>query len=68
MWDEFKRTFDIFRTPTPLELAAKELAEAERALLQAETAREYATAMVEYNDERIQRLRRYIKTSQDDMA
>ena len=65
MWNEIKRTFNIFRTPTPLEMAAKELADAERALLEASTAREYATAMVDYNNERIFRLRKYIKESQD---
>jgi len=66
MWDEIKRTFNVFRTPSALELAARELAQAERALLEAESGREYATAMVEYNDERIQRLRRYLKESGDE--
>lgn len=66
MWDEFKRTFTVlFRTPTPLELAARELAEAERQLLQAHTAREYADAMVMYNQERIHRLRNFIKELQE---
>lgn len=65
MWTEIKRTFNIFRTPTALEIAARELAQAERALLEAETAREYATAMVDYNNERIHRLRRYIKEAGD---
>lgn len=57
---------NLFRTPTALEIAARELAQAERALLEAETAREYATAMVEYNKERIYRLRRYLKESGDE--
>lgn len=66
MWDEFKRTFSVlFRTPSALELAARELAQAERALLEAETGREYATAMVEYNQERIHRLRKYLKEASD---
>lgn len=63
MWSEIKRTFDIFRTPTALEIAARELAQAERQVLEAETGREFATAMVEYNKERIYRLRKYIKES-----
>lgn len=66
MWDEIKRTFNVFRTPSALELAARELAQAERALLEAESGREYATAMVEYNQERIHRLRKYIKESGDE--
>jgi len=67
MWDEIKRTFAVlFRTPTPLELAARELAEAERSLLSAHTAREYADAMVMYNQERIHRLHRYIKETKDE--
>lgn len=66
MWDEIKRTFSVlFRTPTPLELAARELAEAERQLLQAHSAREYADAMVQYNQERIHRLRNFIKELQE---
>lgn len=66
MWNEIKRTFDIFRTPSALEIAARELAQAERQLLEAESGREYATAMVEYNKERIYRLRKYIKDSGDE--
>lgn len=66
MWEELKRTFNIFRTPSALEIAARELAQAERALLEAETAREYATAMVDYNNERIHRLRRFIKETRDE--
>lgn len=47
---------------TPLELAARELAEAEQAKLQSETAMEYAIAMVEYNNSRILRLRHYLSS------
>jgi len=66
MWDEIKRTFSVlFRTPTPLELAAREMAEAERSLLSAHSAREYADAMVMYNQERIHRLRNFIKELQE---
>jgi hypothetical protein len=42
---------------TVLELASAELDAAEREKLQAESAREYATAMVLYHEARIQRLR-----------
>jgi len=44
-------------TPTPLELAARELVQAQRAKLEAESALDYAANMVQYNDDRISRLR-----------
>jgi len=47
----------VMATPTPLEMAAKELVEAQRAKLEAESARDYAEYMVAYNDARIDRLR-----------
>lgn len=61
MWDEFKRTLNIFRTPSATELAARELDQAERSLLEAQSAREYADAMVTYHGDRIDRLRRYLR-------
>lgn len=65
MWHEIKRTFNIFRTPSALELATRELDEAERSLLEAQTAREYADAMVMYHSERIDRLHRYVREAND---
>lgn len=44
------------RTPTAAELAVQELAEAKRQLLSALTAKDYATAMVQYHSDRIARL------------
>jgi hypothetical protein len=44
-------------TPTPLELAARELVQAQRAKLEAESALDYAANMVQYNDDRIVRLK-----------
>jgi hypothetical protein len=41
---------------TPLELAARELIEAQRSKLEAETALDYASHMVMYHDARINRL------------
>ena len=61
MWDQIKRTFSIFRTPSALELATRELAQAELALLEAHSGREFADAMVTYHQERIYRLRNYIQ-------
>lgn len=47
----------LMAIPTPLEMAAKELVEAQRGKLEAESAMEYALSMVDYNDARIKRLR-----------
>lgn len=47
--------------PTALELAAEELAEAQRELLRASSAAEYADAMVAYHTARIERLRGAIR-------
>ena len=47
----------LLATPTPLELAARELVQAQRAKLEAESACEYAASMVQYNDDRIHRLK-----------
>jgi len=47
----------LMSTPTPLEMAANELVEAQRSKLEAESAREYAYHMVQYHDDRINRLR-----------
>ena len=52
----------IFRRRTLLEIASAELAEADLALLQAQSAREYAEAMATYQTARIKRLRGYIST------
>lgn len=50
----------MFKTPTPLQMAANELAEAERELLKAETCAEYAASIVTYNTARAKRLRAYM--------
>lgn len=52
---------NMFRAPSALELAAKELAEAQRQLLAALSAKEYATQMSEYHSQRIERLETYLK-------
>lgn len=46
----------VFRSPPADVMAAHELAEAQRDLLQAESGLEYARAMVAYNRDRIARL------------
>lgn len=58
------RTVDrMFPVPTADELAVRELQDARRELLKAQTARSYAEAMVMYNMERIKRLDAALKTS-----
>ena len=54
MIDMVKR---LLATPTPLEMAARELVKAQREKLEAESACEYAASMIQYNDERICRLK-----------
>ena len=46
-----------FRSPSPEELIARELDQARRGLLEAQTGRDYASAMVLYHETRIDRLR-----------
>lgn len=49
-----------FRMLAPLEMVARELAEAQRAELEALSAVEFANSVVTYNRQRIARLRAYI--------
>ena len=51
------RLINPFRTPSPEELIARELDQARRGLLEAQTGRDYANAMVIYHETRIDRLR-----------
>ncbi len=48
---------DILRKPAPATLMATELDDARRSLLEAQSARDYASAMVLYHETRIDRLR-----------
>lgn len=56
-WTNWK---DAWAKPTPVELAAVELVDAERAKLVAETGRDYAESQVAYNTARIARLKKFI--------
>jgi len=58
----------LITTPTALEMAAKELVEAQRAKLKAESAMEYALSVVDYNDARIKRLRMRMNELQGEQA
>ena len=58
MIDHFK---DYFRLPSAKELAAKELEIAQRKLLEALSAQEYAKRMADYHQDRIERLTDYLR-------
>ena len=50
----------MFRMPTPLQMAARELAQAEHELLKAETGVEFASSLVTFNKQRIKRLKSFM--------
>jgi len=52
---------DYFRLPSAKELAAKELENAQRKLLEALSGQEYAKRMADYHSDRIKRLTAYLK-------
>jgi hypothetical protein len=58
----------LFTPPTARELAIKEKDEAERLLLEAQTAQEFATQMVVYHAGRVKRLNEYLKTFEQPAA
>lgn len=58
MINELKK---MWATPSAEVLALKELEEAKRKLLEAQTSREYADSMVKFREAQIKRLTAYIK-------
>jgi len=56
----FNKIMEMFRTPSAEVLALKELEEAERSLLEAQTSQEYSKRMAEYHNDRIKRLTAYL--------
>lgn len=66
-WRELtiKYVKDLLRAKTPLEMAEKELVEAQLAKMQAETSVEYSQAIVNYNEQRIFRLYKRINELQE---
>ena len=56
----FKSVFDV---PTAEMLALKELEDARRKLLDAQSGREYADSMCKYHESRIKRLTSYLHAS-----
>ena len=55
----------LWQLPSPKEMAAKELEEAKRKLLSAQTGREYADAMCKFHEAQIKRLTAYVYKSED---
>jgi hypothetical protein len=51
-----EKFLDYFKTPTAQALINRELEEAKRRLLEAQSARDYADAMCKYHESRIKRL------------
>jgi len=60
--DTLKRSF---RVPSADEIAIRELEEARRQLLAMQSAKDYATRMVEYNMDRVRRLTAYVAKSME---
>lgn len=58
---------NLMKKPMAKDLAADELEQAEKSLLQAQAASEYAQAMCQYHEKRIQRLRAYLEVVQQPM-
>ena len=56
----FKDFIETFRKPSAIQLAQRELEDAQRQLLQAQSGAEYATRMVQYHQDRVARLKRLL--------
>jgi hypothetical protein len=56
----FDKIREIFQTPSADILALRELEQAQRSLLEAQTSQEYAKRMAEYHNDRIKRLTSYL--------
>lgn len=60
LFDEMRA---YFRMPSAETLALKELEEAKRKLLEAQSAREYSESMCKYHEARIKRLTSYLHSA-----
>ena len=59
---------NIYATPTAESLALRELEEAKRRLLEAQTAREYADSMCKYREAQIKRLTTYLHKATEEQV
>jgi hypothetical protein len=64
----FLNLFNAVRLPAPMQIAERELAEAQRQLLSAQSGAEYARRMVEYHQDRIKRLTAFVRKEADHHA
>jgi hypothetical protein len=55
---------NVFRLPSADLMAARELEEAKRELLQMQSSQDYAKRMVEYHQDRVKRLTAYVAKEQ----
>lgn len=60
----FKDLIEMFRKPSAAVLAQRELEEAMRQLLAAQSGAEYATRMAHYHSDRIARLKKFLEGQQ----
>ena len=60
MNDIYQGFLSLFKTPTSVELAARELEEARRELLRSQSTAEYAIRISAYHLDRIKRLSAYL--------
>jgi hypothetical protein len=65
IWNELRI---MFKTVTPTQAVTHELAEAEHALLRADTGVEYAQALVNYNKNRVKRLKAYLNVPTEEKS
>ena len=63
MREIFQSLLAYFRLPSAEVLALRELEEAKRKLLDAQSGREYADSMCKYHEARIKRLTSYLHTA-----
>lgn len=59
-----ERFQSLWQMPSPKELAAKELEEAKRRFLDAQSGMEYAKRMSDYHADRIKRLTNYLENTE----
>ena len=59
---------NAYATPSAEALALRELEEAKRALLEAQSAREYADSMCKYREAQIKRLTAYLHKATEEQA
>ena len=57
-----KELLALIKKPSAVSLAQQELEDAQRSFLQSQSAAEYASSMSAYHEQRIKRLKAYLRT------